>query len=86
MRLRMLFSGGKSPVLTARKFSLSTQMSMLLFTHNATNKAMNSSTHPFRIVRDAGEPLGLFVRVGKSDHTVLKQLLSENRVGMLGAG
>lgn len=46
---------------------------------------MNSSTHPFRVVREAGEPLGLFFRVGKSDHTVLKQLLSENRVGMLGA-
>ncbi len=46
---------------------------------------MNSSTPSLRIVRDAGEPLGLFFRVGKSDHTVLKQLLSENRVGMLGA-
>lgn len=47
---------------------------------------MHSSTpSPFRVVRDAGEPLGLFFRVGKSDHTVLKQLLSENRVGMLGA-
>lgn len=46
---------------------------------------MNSSTPSLRIVRDAGEPLGLFFRVGKNDHTVLKQLLSENRVGMLGA-
>lgn len=46
---------------------------------------MNSSIPSLRIVRDAGEPLGLFFRVGKSDHTVLKQLLSENRVGMLGA-
>lgn len=40
---------------------------------------------PFRIVRDAGEPLGLFFRVGKNDHLVLKQLLSENRIGMFGA-
>lgn len=39
----------------------------------------------FRVVRDAGEPLGLFFRVGRNDHPVLKQLLSENRVGMLGA-
>lgn len=40
---------------------------------------------PFRVVREAGEPLGLFFRVGRSDHPVLKQLLSESRVGMLGA-
>lgn len=47
---------------------------------------MNPSIHSsFRIVREAGEPLGLFYRVGRSDHLVLKQLLSEDRIGMLGA-
>ena len=42
-------------------------------------------TSQFRIVREADEPLGLFFRPGASDHTVLKQLLSEGHSGMLGA-
>jgi len=42
---------------------------------------MNSSTPSFRIVRDAGEPLGLFFRVGKSDHTVLKLSLRPITLG-----
>ena len=40
---------------------------------------------PFRIVSEAGEPLGLFFRPGKEDHKVLQQLLSEGQVGMHGA-
>jgi hypothetical protein len=38
-----------------------------------------------RLVKEAGEPLGLFFRPGRDDHTVLKQLLSEGPVGMSGA-
>lgn len=46
---------------------------------------MNSFTSSLRIVREEGEPLGVFFRPGKSDHTVLQQLLSEGKIGMLGA-
>jgi hypothetical protein len=42
---------------------------------------MNPSITLFHAVDD---PLGLFFRPGRDDHTVLKQLLSENQAGMLG--
>jgi len=45
---------------------------------------MNTSIPHLTVVRDAGEPLGLFFRLGKNDHTTIKQLLSEGRVGFLG--
>jgi hypothetical protein len=44
---------------------------------------MNSTTN-ISILRDPGEPLGLYFRVGRDDHTTLKQLLSENRAGLSG--
>jgi len=59
--------------------------SMLTSTCRSTQNAMNSFTSPLRIVREEGEPLGVFFRPGKLDHTVLQQLLSEGKVGMLGA-
>ncbi len=41
------------------------------------------STTP--LLREADEPLGLFFSPGRADHQILKQLLSENKVGFNGA-
>ncbi len=54
-------------------------------TRRSTQTAMNSFTSSLRIVREEGEPLGVFFRPGKLDHTVLQQLLSGGKIGMLGA-
>ena len=49
-----------------------------------TETSNKMSIPTFRVVQEAGEPLGLFFRPGREDHTVVKQLLSEGRVGMSG--
>lgn len=46
---------------------------------------MKSSSFRFQVVREVPEPLGLFFRPGRADHTTLNQLVSENRIGMTGA-
>jgi len=46
---------------------------------------MEPSTPQLRLVREADEPLGLFLRPGKDNHRVITQLLSEGRVGMSGS-
>jgi hypothetical protein len=38
----------------------------------------------FRVVREAEEPLGVFFRVGKNDHTVVERILDDDRLGFLG--
>lgn len=38
----------------------------------------------FRVVREADEPIPLFFRPGKDDHTVVERILVDERVGMLG--
>jgi hypothetical protein len=43
-----------------------------------------SFSHRFQILRQTPEPLGLFFRPGRADHTVINQLVSENRTGMAG--
>src|SRR5882724_534037 len=47
---------------------------------------MKAPTFPeFQIVTEVPEPLALFFRPGRADHTTLSQLISENRIGMSGA-
>jgi hypothetical protein len=44
---------------------------------------MNTSPQ-FQVVTTLPEPMGLFFRPGRADHTTLSQLMSENRIGMTG--
>lgn len=43
-----------------------------------------SLSHRFQVLRQTPEPLGLFFRPGRADHTTINQLVSENRMGMAG--
>jgi hypothetical protein len=52
---------------------------------NRYDNVMKPTIFPgFQIITDLPEPLALFFRPGRADHTTLNQLLSENRVGMSG--
>lgn len=43
-----------------------------------------SNLPPFQIVTHLRDPLALFFRPGRADHTTLSQLISENRIGFSG--
>jgi hypothetical protein len=49
---------------------------------NATKMPVMNT--PFQIVTEVPEPLCLFFRPGRGDHTTIAQLVSENRIGMSG--